>query len=573
MAVRARDAFDWNGARYLPDILKSNLPIIGAGSRNVLLRGGGDQLEPYSWRGMGAGSAGSGADTMMVVGSTSGGLTAGTIILWRNNSLWWVGSGQVYYNGSSLPGASGSGLLQVRLNSGTIYTAGIPTPAFGANALAVSAQASTQMRGIYAVRFSEGRSETGAESNASLPSNSKNITNFKGQVTFPPVQAGVNQRWLYGSPRGLGDFGPFKSLAHLNPILVGSGAGQVPAGGGVYIFEYQDNNLGSKFAPEDNDYQPGSAAFVAAIESLMILFATYGGAGISTSPPLVPEAFPPEFTIFASPFETITAVWPRPADGFVLYGTANSLGTVYPTGNPLGPAAQRPNWSAAGVAHQRAGIFVGRHFFCHSSYGPAMLTDDNAPDHSFAKDVWHEIRRNVDPTTACLGYDPDTAAVVFCGQMTQEAGQPWVGWPLYLRFGVWGPPVEIGSRPYAGLTFNNALYLLQNSGLRRWNAGAGASWKLRTPFRTGSQPNRRTTWRRARTEANTDAITCRLYTNLDLSAPAASWITTDGGGQVAPIYVTKAYSHAFEFEGGAADQVVLETLLEGYSDSRMREVA
>lgn len=572
MAAPARDVHQFGGSyRPLVDPLTDE-PILAAGSRNVLLRG--DRLVPESWRGMAAASSGAGSDTMMVVGSTSGGLTTGTIILWRNNSIWWIGTGQVYYNGSALGGATGQPLLQVRLTSGAIYTAGIPTPSFGANALQVSNQASTAMRGIYALRFSEGRGETGAESNGSAPSNAKNITNFKGVVTFPPIQAGVDRRFLYGSPRGLGEYGPFQYLTNVGAILVGNGAGQVPASGGQYVFEYLDNQLGKTFAPEDNDYQPTSGgSFVAALESVMVLFGTYGGAGISPSPPLVPEAFPPEYTLFAAPFETITAVWPRSSDGFVLFSTANSLQTVYLSGDPNAPCAQRTNWGAVGVAHNRAGCFVGRYFFCYSSYGPAILTDDNAPEHRFARDVWDEMRLNFDPATACTGYDPATASVVFCGQLTTEAGQPWVAYPYLLRYGVWGVPLEIGSRPYAALTYGGQLYLVQNGGLRKWNAGAGSVWKIRTPFRNAGLPEIRKTWRRARTTGSSDQITCKLYTNLDLSAAADQWSANTGDGEVTPIYVTQAFSHSFEFSGAGAGQSVYQTDLRGYVDPRMREAA
>lgn len=551
---------------------------------NVLLRG--TDRRPVSWNGMGTTPLASVGDVTTAttepfldiaqhptIGPTFVKMSTGSASTWRNNTLFYCGSGAIYF-GSSTSFDTASSTLKVRLASGSTLTVGMQAPT-DAPVLAASGMTSLKLTGTRSCVFWEVSSITGWRSNRSPVSNIVTFLNKKAIVTFPLLintGAGADAFEIAFTPAGLGTGNAFFELP--GTIMNAS----LPANRQV-VFDFNDNDLDlTRPAPVTKDPPPtGGGSHVVGFDATVVLCGTYagsasaGGAGISPADlDSNGGSYDPLKTNFASPFEAFSAMWPRPSSGFAMFTTAHSLQALYVVGGPF-IVAVRSYWGNEGIpGGRKSGCFANQNFLCYTSNGPAMLNGDSPdPDYTFALPVQDLMARNFNAKTVTVGWEPKDKLGVYCGFLSEGiASGNWVAIPYRFLDGTWSPPCILPGQPKGAITLNGQLYLMIGGALLPWNMGSSnGGWYLRgtATFRSAG---RRFRPRRMTLSGTASTIKARIYTNLDFTGTPAE-VSSGNGNVYGPwkkMLPSKKAQFGIELYGPGIAQSANSLQIEGWLD-------
>ena len=465
-----------------------NIPLSGnQDSLDVVLEGrncvfnGLGQLE--SWAGVH--SVGSSAPQFLqLVGDALGGLATGSAIMFRGKSIWYVGSGDVFYSDLDTPLDEASSTLKFYYD-GDIYNAGLSAPSTPAISPALDGSSIPlvgNINGTVSVRITRYRSVTGAESSSSEASEVVTPRNGQITLTFPAANVSESQdQWgIYISRQGLGAEGP-----HYLWQIIDESALNVDR---EYTVDFLDADLLNILAPR-NLSAPPAATHVVNLGDMIVLIGTEGGVGVLPSLPGYPEQFDVTLTSFLQPTEPVIRVDTRPSDGTVYIWTRNSLQTIIETGNDTAPILNRAIWPNTGILGQAAACLTETGAYAFSGrQGLVRTSGYSDPDTSFALPV-QNIVKYWNPEDVVMGYDPASSSVICAHQremiVYNQANNLW-STPLQVEdfLEVTSPQVRILS----AATLNGELYLSigdgENNQLYKYGVGVGGDWYARTLHRS-----------------------------------------------------------------------------------------
>lgn len=494
-----------------------------------------------TWTGMS--SAGNlGEATLMLVGTVAGGMTTGSIIQYRGGSLWYIGTGTLMYNNATYSGVPATLTLRPGGIGGTPVTAGLPAP----SAPTIAATGSGKNEGSYSIKITYVRRTTGAEGNASPASNVLVPVRQQIRLTTPATSNGADAIGIYGSRRGFGATGPWYFVKETTTFS------------GTHDFEYYDGDLGDTLAPIDYDdaeaVSPATEGFCFALGNVMCYTGGFGPGSISPSIPGKPEAFPPDFTVFLNPNETIVGVKGRATDGWQYILCRNSTHAAILTPSRIAPILPRAIWTEVGFPSAKAACIVHGALYGYTlQRGVVRTTSFSEPDSSFAIPVERDINSWTASTVGC-GYSPADDAVVFYG----TASGTNYALAYFRKFNKWSTPLELPAGTLGGsVTIAGQLYITIGSNLRIFNAGTGpGNWSARTAFRDAGAPWLEKTIYRTE-HATSGSMNIVLMKNMDtgsstaLAAPSSSDVHTVG----TKLNVRDCRSYAVKFSGSAAAKV------------------
>lgn len=578
------------------------------GSANCLWTGSG-RPEVFKGLTLFAGTAGSqmfqASNGYASLGLKSVSAGIGSAFSYIARSLWYIGAGRVLFNGTALIGnPDASTTLKFRLfdsgaYNGTTYSAGLAAPA--APVISVGA-AGNKLNGSYSVRLSALRSTTGCESNASQSSTAVTFANEKCRIEFPATVGNGHDKWpIYVTPTDFGTKGPHyllpPSLTGESPIgfvkestVAASSLGG--AGSRKLDFEWFDGDLvGQDLAPISNFVPPvGTHAFV--LEGCIGVVNCYGDVtvGVSTSTPGsmiavsragFPEAFPIDIDHLLALPEPATLVLPRAASGVVYIAGKNSLSAVRYTGqSSKAPLALSTLWPDAGFAtYTNACLADGQLYGYTGTRGPVRIDGDGNPDYSFASDVSRQFD-GVSATAICVGYDPSSTMVVY----SYTSGGVSRLICFNKAYSIWSAPIQFedlvdvpaGSPATIKemITTANQLYIVLDTGgaeyaFYQFNAGTGATWKLRSAWRDAGAPEMNKTITQANFATDNDTsntLTLDIYRNLITAtkADSKSFVPTGAAEQrYQRVNVINAKSYAIHLQGTDNNTCGIELSLAG----------
>jgi hypothetical protein len=521
-----------------------------------------------------------------------------SIFSYIGRSLFFIGSGHLIFNGLRLTGdPAASTTLQFALfqnsgyNNGVIYTAGLSVP----SQPTVAAGAAGKNTGSYSVRLSAIRSQTGAESNASIQSAPVTLTAQKMAVTFPAAVGNGHDKWgVYVTAANFGSVGPHLSLPSTltgeSPIGYVTET-SVVAGGRTLSFTWYDGDIvGGDLAPIDNFVPPaGTHAF--ALEGCMAVAGCYGGVdAVSTTNPGnmiavskagFPEAFPVDINHLLALPEPPTLVLTRAAGGYVYIAGKNSLSVVRYTGAvskaPLGLSVL---WPDVGFAYQTNACLADGVLYGYSATkGIVRIDGDGNPDYRFGAAVVRQFE-SVSASTVAVGYDPSTNLVVYgytSGGVSRLIcyNKSWDVWSTPIEFETLvsvpaGGPATIKSM------YTNAgqLYIILDTGgtdygIYQFNSGTGSTWKLRSAWRDGGAPEVNktiTSVKSATSDNSTNPETIKIRKNLNDTVVASKSFATVGAAKHFTVYRTNvrdAKTYSIEQTGNDDDTLALELVVDG----------
>jgi hypothetical protein len=523
-----------------------------------------------------------------------------SIFSYIGRSLWFVGSGYLLYNGSRLTGnPQASTTLRFILfeddayNNGTIYTAGLTSPA-----VATVAQSATagKLNGTYSVRLTAIRSNTSHESSASIQSAVVTCTNKKIDITFPAAVGNGHDKWgVYVTKADFGSKGPHFSLpislTGMSPAGFVTEAAVAAAGSRTLSFDWFDGDLvGSSIAPIDHGVPPvGTHAFP--LEGCIAVAGCYAGpTGVTVDRPGnmiavskagFPEAFPVDVDHLLALPEAPTCVLTRAAGGFVYVAGANSLSVVRYTGSASkAPMALSVLWPDTGFANQNNACLADGILYGYSAVkGLVRIDNDGNPDYKFSAAIAKQFE-GVAATDVHVGYDPSSNHVVYGYNVSGDD-------PRLMCFnkawGVWSAPIkfeELVSAPTANssiksmYTDNGQLYIVLDTGgddyvIYKFNSGSGSNWKLRSAWRDGGFPEKNKTLTRVLTATGNNSSnpsTVKVYTNLSETVKDSEVYTSAGSPEHLRVKRTdlrNAKTYSVELSGTDDDSVGLEAVVEG----------
>lgn len=470
-----------------------------------------------------------GGQRLYLVGSTIQVVTGsgtGSVVPYINDSFWYVTSGsQAIIN--NITAADTAGKLKYQLG-GVEYTAGLTAPpklvlnASSGPAISVSGTAGV-LTGDYAVVYTKVRSQTGAESNGSPPSDVVSTSGKAIQILFPTPDPGQDMWGIYVTDPGLATTGPFNFLKN------------VPSSQGSVLIDFTPAQTENGLEPPTDNDPPPVGKFVANIGPIMVVLGTFGGAntgvfaGVSPSKSNNAEAFPAGFTTFLNPPETVIGFAARPTEGELILWTANSLQSLLYTGSAEAPIVSRALWPLTGILSPHGGCFADSQFYGFSGpSGPVRLGPNGDPDSRFAQPVREKMRLDGwDPTKVVVGWDSMEDAVVYMFQNTAIA---------YMRsIDKWSPPVNLNvvGTVESCITVGGQLFISMHgpngSGLFKWEQGTVAQ-SAYIIFAWMEEPNgqdRKTiTGYRATFNGLANNVTCDLLLDLDDTPVVNASLTT-----------------------------------------------
>jgi len=534
------------------------------------------------------------------------GAGVGSIFAYFGRSLFWIGDGDLVFNGAKPTGTpGGTTTLRFRLYqsggyNGTTFTAGLAAPS--APVSVTAGAAGTKLAGTYSVRLTAIRSTTGAESNASPQSAVITISGTKLRVKFPAAVGNGQDKWgVYVTAANFGERGPHLSL----PTTL---TGESPAGfvteatvaastlGGAgqrnLDFEWASGDLISgNLAPIDH-FPPPVGVFAFPIEGCIAVAGAYAGQDAVTSDNVgnmiavskagFPEAFPIDADHLITLPEPPTLVLPRAANGFVYVAGKNSLSAVRYTGtNSKAPLALAVLWPDTGFERTGNACLADGVLYGYTAIkGFVRIDSEGNPDYSFGAPVHNEFAGIPSSAVRC-GYDPTSNHVVY--------GYTSGGVSRLLcynkSYGVWSAPIkfeELVSVPAGSpaiiismYTNGGKLFIILDTGgadytIYEFNSGTGSKWKLRSSWRDGGTPgkNKTLTVLHAATENNNATVptTLKVYKNLSETVVETHAPTASGVSEhliVKRVNVRNAKTYSVELSGTDDDTVAIEASLEG----------
>jgi hypothetical protein len=453
------------GNRYLPRNAaggRGRVPAVVYG-RNCWLR---EEGYAETWNGMANSVASMAAGLLVPLGGDDlpGGIGAGTVLVWRGDSTWYVGSGDVWRNGVDI--ANASSLLKFLL-SGIEYTAGLAQPS--APTLRLTNESNKKPRGTFSIKLSQVRPETGEESNASLVSNKVTATGQRLLVDMTGIAtSGDGKRWaIYGTDAGLSEIGDWFFRLEFNSSELGTvtDSGSIGRANSIAI-EYFDFETTSITAPYTFRVPP-AGTHLTTLGSVMVMLGTEGGAGVSPSLP-GRLGFPATFTRFLNPAEPIVRVDGRPGNGWQAVFTKNSVQSILLSGDETGPVFVRSIWSGTGISNESAALMLESEIYAVSGDGYLVRSNGtDSPDTSWANDIRPDVK-NIDPTKAVLGYYPKEDAIIVMD------GDTSLAYPYKRGETHWDTPFELPAVPQTCATVNGKLYVQMGGAVRAFDGGNGS---------------------------------------------------------------------------------------------------
>ncbi len=524
-----------------------------------------------------------------------------SIFSYIGKSLWYIGSGYLLWNGLRLTGnPQASTALQFILfesngyNNGVVYTAGMTPPSVPTVAAGV---AGTKNTGSYSARITAIRSETGAESNATIASAVVTLTNQKLRITFPATVGNGHDLWgVYVTGANKGALGPHlslpPSLTGMSPVGFVTEAAVVASGlgGRMLDFEWSDGDLvGRDLAPIENGLPPeGTHAFT--LEGCMAVAGCYAGVDavtvgnpgnmIAVSRAGFPEAFPPDVNHLLALPEPPTLVLSRAAGGYVYIAGRNSLSVVRYTGAitkaPLGLSVL---WPDVGFSHQTNACLADGVLYGYSAIkGLVRLDSDGNPDYKFSAAVSKQFE-GILSENVVVGYDPSTNMVVY--GYSQNSLSRLICYNK--AWGVWSAPIhfeELVNPPTAPATIksmyteNGQLYIVLDTGgadyaIYQFNSGAGSNWALRSAWRDAGAPEKNKTITQLHTATgnnSTNPTSMVVYKNLNETVVDTTTYETAGEAEhlkVKRTNIRNAKTYSVKLTGTDDDSLGLEVTVEG----------
>lgn len=530
MGRRFQTTFNYSGGYY------PSLPLSGNRPLNAIIKGANAWIRPdlgfsESWMGMGSSLASMGVNMLVPLGSDSlpGGISSGSILVYRGDSTWFIaaGGGSAYRNGSAIGTASSA--LQFLLSS-VLFTAGLSQPA--APTLYLKAGSTDKCRGTFSGKLTQVRAATGEESNASLASN---VVTAKGQKLIISLNGiatpADGKRWAYyGCDAGFSTIGDWYfrfefDSSQLSTLTDDQGNSRPNS----IEFDYYDFETTSIAAPF-NFSPPPAGTHLATLGSVVVVLGSYGGAGVSPSMP-GRLAWPALFTRFLNPAEPIIRVDGRPQNGWQAVFTKHSVQAILLSGDDNGPVFVRSMWPTAGISNPSGACMVESEIWAVLGDGYlARSSGHQDPDTSFTDPVRSDVK-NINPATAVVGYYPKYDAVIFMDGA--------VAWP-FMRGGYegrkgWSTPFDLGGTAQAAATVGGKLLVNIGGAIKTFDAGngSGINWSVVPAWQDmGSILNRKAVWG-WRTNAK-GAITSELFGNDDLTTALETQTDAGTGERILP---------------------------------------
>lgn len=389
------------GGYFNTDTLTYPMDAMAPGSKNVFIV---DNNSQRVFRGLTANGTGGrtmfnvagGYASLNDVGATQG---VGSIFNFINESLFAIGAGEVFYNGSVLVDSTPSpanvtatSTLQLAPKVGSYtypewYTAGFSQPTapqvYARDPVSPYTGLNT---GTFSFKIAAVRSTTGARSIASPTSAVIPLTSQTVHLVFPAAASNGQDRWaIFGTKAGFGGVGVHYLIKEINE----SDLSTIDSIARSYVLEYNDSDLLPVTAYTD-DYPPQAALFAARLENYVITFGAYTNA-IQASVRNFPESFNPEHLAFLP--KSPTAILQDPQGTYVYVSTNSSVHAVSVIPGTDNPLMIQTLWSDVGVANPHNWCTVSGVLFAFTSKTGAVTMGDNGlPDNRFAQPVAKAMR-------------------------------------------------------------------------------------------------------------------------------------------------------------------------------------
>lgn len=417
--------FTFGEGYFDTDILAVPDNCLAPGSQNIFITSSNSQR---IFRGLHAPSSVDSGRTMFNVaggwaalkdvGSTRG---LGSVFNYINESLFFIGAGEVMYNGAVLVDTTPSSTnftatsnlqLSPKVAGPTYneaYVAGLAEP----DAPVVFAR--TQgvgdprglMTGTYSFKIARVRSVTGGRSIASLTSAIITCASQAVRITFPALDSNGQDRWaIFGTKAGFGGVGVHYLIEEVADTSLTTIDG-VPRS---YIVNYNDSDLLPIISYID-DYPPQAGTFAARLENYVLVFGTADNT-VQCSLRNFPESYHPEHIGFLP--KAPTALLPDPQGSYLYVSTDSSVHAVSVVPGTENPLIMQTVWSDVGVANNHNWCSVeGVLFAFTAKTGAVTMGSDGRPSSEFAEPVAKAMREWAVADVVVL-HCPHLNSVVYC---------------------------------------------------------------------------------------------------------------------------------------------------------------
>lgn len=444
-----------------------------------------------SWYGM-LNTLVTGATSAMLVLRKSGGINgSGTVIGFREQSIIFVGSGTVIYDGAQIGVAINA--LQIS-KDGIVYLLGLTAP--GAVVIADGGVAG-RMTGYFSVKWTWFRQPTGEESNAGDDSQSNSLYLSSRKIAVPVPGApggsvgnsstpatsngGITAARLYSSWPGQSVEGPW--------FWTGI---ESSAFGTTLITDWTVGKLASigKLAPYDHNPPPACdhSAVLAGLVLACGARGPGGGAGGGSIAPSLQATLGWDATkeVFLRPLEPITALRSEMAmDGYVVICGENSTHGILYAPNEIGPLIHRTISPNIGFPNSNALCVVGDGEIWGSASGDFGFVRSSAQgfDSLFSYPIQNEVKGL---TNWVCGWDQIHDKVLY------HSGA--VGWAYDRRApgDIWSNALDMPGTVQSCVTVGGVLHSVIGGQLYQFNKGSGgySYAQVVPPFISGERGNK-----------------------------------------------------------------------------------
>jgi hypothetical protein len=316
---------------------------------------------------------------------------SGSIFNFINESLFAIGSGAIFYNGTDTT-INATSTLQLAPKVGAYtypnwYAAGFTqSDAPTVFARDASGPYTGLMTGTYSFKIARVRSTTGARSIASATSAVITCTGQTVRLTFPAAASNGQDRWaIFGTKAGFGGVGVHYLIEEIDEGDLST----IDTIARSYVLEYNDSDLLPITAYID-DYPPQAGLFAGRLENYVLNIGCYGNA-IQASVRNFPESFHPEHLAFLP--KPPTAVLQDPQGTYLYVSTESSVHAVSVVPSVDNPLLLQTLWSDVGVANSHNWCSVNGVLFAFTGKTGAVTMGENGrPDPTFAMPVAKAMR-------------------------------------------------------------------------------------------------------------------------------------------------------------------------------------
>ena len=470
---------------YDTDNLAYPANCMAPGSQNVFLTSASSQrvFRGFATTGLTGGrsmfNVAGGFASLNDVGMTQG---VGSIFNYINESLFWIGSGEVYYNGSVLTDTTPTNFIATSAlqlspkGSGYAYTerfvAGLAQPDAPVALARTPGLTDPRglMTGVYSFKIARVRSITGGRSIASLTSAIVTCSEQAVRLTFPALDTNGQDRWaIFGTKKGFGGTGVHYLIEEVADASLTTIDG-VPRS---YLVNYEDSDLLPITAYID-DYPPQAGTFAARLENYVLIFGSADNI-IQCSLRNFPESYHPEHIGFLP--KTPTALLPDPQGSFLYVSTDSSVHAVSVIPGTDNPLMIQTVWSDIGVANNHNWCSVeGVLFAFTSKMGAVTMGADGRPNSQFADPV-SKAMREWSPSDVVVLHCPHLNSVLYCKGREIYA--------FNLQIMKWSAPaiIEDSVAIKSGVVVDRKLKVTRSATLYDFDAGSSAvTYSLYTPW-------------------------------------------------------------------------------------------